>query len=343
MKYIKSDPFQTVTDTVVKNLDKYTMEVLVRVVAPNGEDEAEYKLLFQFARNNDANLTDIQVHEVSLQNFKPTTLDYKYVYPYGSDSSAFITNKNVREAITIVKSDPKATDEIFVADDASIIITVTAQDGKSQNTYSIQQVIGKDTVNTIKMLYLDGDSLKGFDPENTFYTYILKNGASTTPAVFGVPMSENAEVDATEDDPKVGTVNDTLNIYCVAQDGTERIYRIFFQESSINDALKPTANDVFLRRVKGAYQLFVATIRKDVTFIMYDHTGRRVYYSVVPDAEPNDVIVGLDSEDKDVLLNVDVNPNSGLIIDVIPGQIYMYNFVESGRKKIKSGKIMVMP
>ena len=76
---------------------------------------------------------------------------------------------------------------------------------------------------------------------------------------------------------------------------------------------------------------------------MYDHTGRRVYYSVVPDAEPNDVIVGLDSEDKDVLLNVDVNPNSGLIIDVIPGQIYMYNFVESGRKKIKSGKIMVMP
>jgi hypothetical protein len=145
MKYIKSDPFQTVTDTVVKDLDKYTMEVLVRVVAPNGEDEAEYKLLFQFARNNDANLTDIQVHEVSLQNFKPTTLDYKYVYPYGSDSSAFITNKNVREAITIVKSDPKATDEIFVADDASIIITVTAQDGKSQNTYSIQQVIGKDT------------------------------------------------------------------------------------------------------------------------------------------------------------------------------------------------------
>ena len=338
----KMDSLQivTISDEVIKPTEKVRT---VLVVAPNGEDEAEYKLLFQFARNNDANLTDIQVHEVSLQNFKPTTLDYKYVYPYGSDSSAFITNKNVREAITIVKSDPKATDEIFVADDASIIITVTAQDGKSQNTYSIQQVIGKDTVNTIKMLYLDGDSLKGFDPENTFYTYILKNGASTTPAVFGVPMSENAEVDATEDDPKVGTVNDTLNIYCMAQDGTERIYRIFFQESSINDALKPTANDVFLRRVKGAYQLFVATIRKDVTFIMYDHTGRRVYYSVVPDAEPNDVIVGLDSEDKDVLLNVDVNPNSGLIIDVIPGQIYMYNFVESGRKKIKSGKIMVMP
>ena len=338
----KMDSLQivTISDEVIKPTEKVRT---VLVVAPNGEDEAEYKLLFQFARNNDANLTDIQVHEVSLQNFKPTTLDYKYVYPYGSDSSAFITNKNVREAITIVKSDPKATDEIFVADDASIIITVTAQDGKSQNTYSIQQVIGKDTVNTIKMLYLDGDSLKGFDPENTFYTYILKNGASTTPAVFGVPMSENAEVDATEDDPKVGTVNDTLNIYCVAQDGTERIYRIFFQESSINDALKPTANDVFIRRVKGAYQLFVATIRKDVTFIMYDHTGRRVYYSVVPDAEPNDVIVGLDSEDKDVLLNVDVNPNSGLIIDVIPGQIYMYNFVESGRKKIKSGKIMVMP
>ena len=339
---VKEDSLQVVSMSE-SALTKTQKILTVRVVAPNGEDEAEYKLLFQFARNNDADLKDIKVGGTSIKNFKPTTLDYKYVYPYGSDSTDFITNANVQQLVTFVKSDPEATGELFVAEDASIVITITAQDGKSQNTYSIQQVIGKDTVNTLEMLFLDGDSLKGFDPEQTFYTYILKNGAAATPAVYGITTSENAEVDATEEDPKVGAVNDTLNIYVTAQDGSERVYRIYFIESTINDALSATANDVFIRRVKGAYQLFVATIRKDVTFIMYDHTGRRVYYSLVPDAEPNDVTVGLDSEDKDVLLNVDVNPNSGLLVDVIPGQIYLYNFVERGKKKIKSGKIMAMP
>ena len=329
----------TVTEKPLTN----SVEAIIRVIAPNGVDEAEYTLLFLFTRNNDAALTDIKIDGASVRNFQPTTLDYKYVYPYGSDSTAFVTNENVYSIVSVEMSDPKATDTMYVAADASIIITVTAQDGKSQNTYSIQQVIGQDTVNLIQMLYFDGDSLKDFDPEQTFYTYYLKNGASATPAVYGVPMSENAEVDATEDDPKVGAVNDTLNIYCTAQDGTERIYRIYFAESTINDALKPTANDVFVRRVKGANQLFVATIRKDVTFILLDHTGKRIFYSVVPDAQPNDVRIGTDSEDKDVLLDVDVDPNSGLLIDVIPGQIYMYNFVESGKTKIKSGKIMFMP
>lgn len=329
----------TITEKPLTN----SVEAIIRVIAPNGVDEAEYTLLFLFTRNNDAALTDIKIDGASVRNFQPTTLDYKYVYPYGSDSTAFVTNENVYSIVSVEMSDPKATDTMYVAADASIIITVTAQDGKSQNTYSIQQVIGQDTVNLIQMLYLDGDSLKDFDPEQTFYTYYLKNGASATPAVYGVPMSENAEVDATEDDPKVGAVNDTLNIYCTAQDGTERIYQIYFAESTINDALKPTANDVFVRRVKGANQLFVATIRKDVTFILLDHTGKRIFYSVVPDAQPNDVRIGTDSEDKDVLLDVDVDPNSGLLIDVIPGQIYMYNFVESGKTKIKSGKIMFMP
>jgi hypothetical protein len=133
----------------------------------------------------------------------------------------------------------------------------------------------------------------------------------------------------------------------VAQDGTERIYRIFFQESSINDALKPTANDVFISR--RGNQLFVASIRKDVTFIMYDQTGRRIYYGIVPDADPQAVDYyrriddSVETEKSRAILNY-VDPNAfdaGLFIDVDPGQIYFYNFVESGRKKIKSGKIKI--
>ena len=82
-----------------------------------------------------------------------------------------------------------------------------------------------------------------------------------------------------------------------------------------------------------------------MTFVLYDQYGHLLYYSVVPDADPNDVIVGktMDQAGKeiDVLLNV-TDPNSGLIIDIIPNQIYFYSFVEAGAKIIKSGKLIAV-
>jgi len=38
---------------------------------------------------------------------------------------------------------------------------------------------------------------------------------------------------------------------------------------------------------------------------------------------------------------VDVNPNAGILVDIIPGQIYFYAFVKgASAKRIKSGKII---
>jgi hypothetical protein len=344
MKIIKSDPFQTVTDSIAKKLDEDKIEVYIHVVAPNNEDESEYKLTFIFTRNNDANLKDLLLYGTSVKGFNPATLDYKYTYPYGTDSTAFVNNDNVRELTKFVKSDPKATDTVYVEDNGTIRIVITAQDKKSQSSYSIQQVIGKDTVNTLKMLYLDGDTLKGFDPEQTFYTYVLKNGASNTPTVYGVPMSVNAVVDATESEPKSGIVNDTLNIYCTAQDGTERIYRIYFRESEINDGIVATSSrEVFIRRVSGANQLFVSTIRSGVFFYLYDRNGHMVYtYENLPPADPNSVLVSQDEWQNDIMLNADVNPNAGVYVDIIPGEVYFYSFV-SAKKKIASGKLIALP
>ena len=344
MKIIKSDPFQTVTDSIAKKLDEDKIEVYIHVVAPNNEDESEYKLVFEYTRNNDANLKDLLLYGTSVKGFNPATLDYKYTYPYGTDSTAFVNNDNVRELTKFVKSDPMAKDTVYVENDGTIRVVITAQDKKSQNIYSIQQIIGKDTVNTLKMLYLDGDTLKGFDPEQTFYTYVLKNGASNTPTVYGVPMSVNAVVDATEDEPKSGIVNDTLNIYCTAQDGSERVYRIYFRESEINDGIVATSSrEVFIRRVSGANQLFVSTIRSGVFFYLYDRNGHMVYtYENLPPADPNSVLVSQDEWQNDIMLNADVNPNAGVYVDIIPGEVYFYSFV-SAKKKIASGKLIALP
>ena len=338
----KADSLQTVQISQ-QQVSKNEIQVIVHVIAPNGEDEGEYLLLFRFMRNDDALLTGINIAltdstSTPIKGFKSTTYNYTYVHPYGSDSSQFISAANVKSMISYVKSDPLATDTMYVEENGTIRIVVTAQDEKTQNTYSILQTIGKDTVNLIKMIYLDDVEYADFTPEQTFYVYKLRNGSGSCPTIKAIPMSENAEISITE-----MPVNDTTVIYCTAQDGSDRIYKIFFEESSVNDGLSASENDVFIRRVPGAYQLFVATIRKDVTFVLYDQYGHMVYYQQIPDAEPNAINVAQDGFEKDVLLNVDVAPEAGVLIDIIPGQIYFYSFVKgTSAKIIKSGKIMAL-
>ena len=342
----KADSLQTVV-IETETLKKTEKIVTVRVIAPNGEDEAEYKLFFDFLRNDDAFLTEIKtaINDSTfalIKGFKSNTYSYIYEHPYGSDSSQFISSANVKEKIAYVKSDPLATDSIYVEANGTIRIVVTAQDEKTQSMYSIQQKIGKDTVDFIKMIYLDGEELAGFRPDSMNYVYKLRNGSGSCPEITAVAMSGNAEVSITQK-----SVNETSFVICQSDrdKNTEnyRTYRIYFEESTVNDGLTATERDVFIRRVAGACQLFVATIRKDVTFILYDQTGHMVNKVMIPDAEPNAIKVEQDGFDQDVLLNVDVDPNAGVLVDINPNQIYFYSFVKGRGKLIKSGKIIALP
>lgn len=342
----KADSLQTIV-IETETLKKTEKIVTVRVIAPNGEDEAEYKLFFDFLRNDDAFLTEIKtaVNDSTfalIKGFKSNTYSYIYEHPYGSDSSQFISSANVKEKIAYVKSDPLATDSIYVEANGTIRIVVTAQDEKTQSMYSIQQKIGKDTVDFIKMIYLDGEELAGFRPDSMNYVYKLRNGSGSCPEITAVAMSGNAEVSITQK-----SVNETSFVICQSDrdKNTEnyRTYRIYFEESTVNDGLTATERDVFIRRVAGACQLFVATIRKDVTFILYDQTGHMLYREMIPDAEPNAIKVEQDGFDQDVLLNVDVDPNAGVLVDINPNQIYFYSFVKGRGKLIKSGKIIALP
>ncbi|MBR6493027.1 MAG: hypothetical protein IKT13_03730 [Paludibacteraceae bacterium] len=331
----KADPKQEVTrfDNAVEN----GVDVTLHVKAPNGEDEADYVLRFRFTRNNDADLKMIcfvRGDTIEVPGFKPAKLDYTYKHPFGSDSTAFFTEKE----ILIVKSDSLAEAKIEMVNGV-IEITVTAQDGKSVNTYNIRQVIGQDTVNTLDMIYLDDVELPNFRPDSMFYIFYLMNGAGATPFVTGIPTSPNADTTYLRKE-----VNDTTLIFCTAQDGTDRIYRILFKESDINDGIIATSsNEVFIRRVKGANQLFVSTIRSGVFFYLYDRNGHLVYqYENLPTANPNNVEVEKDGWDNDILLNVEPDPNSGIYVDIIPQQVYFYSFV-SAKKKIASGKLIAIP
>ena len=349
--YILGDPMQSVWKEETKLNDKQT-RVTLHVIAENDEYEAEYDLTFEFTRNNDTKVKDIKIHGEELPGFDPNKIDYEYKHPYGSDSTAFYKAEDVE----VMLNDIAANYTVSVDEDGAISIVVTAQDGVSQTTYTIVQSIALDGDNFLQAILLnvaaeDGsvtvDTLRGFDPEITFYTYLLPAGSTATPVVEGLARSINAEVSV-----KAAAAGDTCIIICTAQDLTERRYFVYFKNSDINVAQEPTANDVVAKCLSNS-ELFVGTIRKDVYFALFDEQGHLLFYKQIPNADPNDAIIVNDLDNKEVLTDI-INSRSGLVINIIPGKIYFYTFIYGDKtlmqrlagnkaKKLKSGKLITLP
>ena len=348
---IPADTLQTI-DTVINALSEVKKEVVYTVTAPNGEDEKTYKLTIFFTRNNDAALISVTIADEKY-TFSETKYTETIFLPFGTES--LYTTEDIS---AIVTSDPLATNEVTMDEEGTFTIHVTAQDETTDRTYTIYQELGKDTLNTLDMIYLDDAELEHFEPTNTdVYVYKLRSGAGI-PNIRVLPSSETVTIETNSEEQEDGTFailhknqpGDTVTIECSAENGDIRTYRIYFEVSGINYGRPhPSENDVFLRRY-GKSQVFVATINSDVTFILYDQAGRLISSNKVPVADPNDIEAAKyaqrDSESdggdrKDVLLDV-VDISCGLLININPGQIYFYSFM-SGGGNFKSGKIIAMP
>ena len=330
IEVVFTDSMQT-ADTVRHLLPNGDMQVDVVVTAPNGEDQAIYTLIFHFVKPSDAKLNAIMVNEELIEDFKPEMTEYTFIHPYGTPDSLFIS----LDDITYERSDERATDTLYMDDERTIFITVLAQDGTTEMTYTIRQIVGKDNNNKLAWITLNGDSLEGFDPDRDFYTYYLFEG-TPVPEVAAQTASENAELDI-----KAVSAGDTCVITCIAADQSMRRYYIHFAISAINDGLEPSGNDVLLKRIPGTNQVMIGTLRKGVSFALYDQTGRMINYQGVPVVDPNDAEVYTDVDDKDVLNNFS-DPNSALVIDLNPQQTYFYSFFDVKSRKLKTGKLILM-
>lgn len=330
MEFVKYDDEQTV-ETVNHELPNSDIQADVTVTAPNGEDQAIYSITFHWLKPDDADLIAIILNGDTLLGFQPGITEYTYAHPFGSSEADFFTLNQVG----YVLSDSLATANVTMDETGKIIITVMAQDG-SDLTYFVIQSIAPDGDNMLKTIELDGIEIRNFDSEVTFYTYYLRDGFNP-PSIEAIPRSKNAEVIY-----GVAAAGDTCEITCVAADKSERIYRIYFAISNIDDALTPTASDVIIKRVPGQNKIFVASLRQNVAFALYDQNGRIIHYEEkVPAADPNDVEVFQNIDNNDVFSSV-LDYKDCKYIDIIPGQIYFYGFYTSD-KVFKSGKIRCLP
>ena len=198
------------------------------VLAEDGVTTNTYVIHFSVAKSNNALLQDILIAGESMQGFDAEVFNYTYNLPYG-------------ETVVPVVEGVKAIDvqvvEVVNATSLSeqTIITVTAEDGVTKQTYTISWENEKSSNAQLNMIYLDGVAMEGFNPEVSDYVVSLPYGTTEMPEV----TWEKGDADQTA---TLEWNEQTAFISVEAQDGTPGEYVITFTiEKSSENRLKDLA------------------------------------------------------------------------------------------------------
>ena len=307
--------------------------VKIDVTAPDEETHNTYSLIYSYRKNPDAALKALALGGKALENFKSDTLEYFIEFPVGTDSTQYYTPEKVEYEL----SDPMAKVNVKMDQSFTLYIVVTAQDTTSTRTYVLHQTTVKSDDNYVAKLFIDGVEYRDFDPEVLDYVYYVPAGVDAAPLVEAVARDSFAMISIMPNG-----IDSLTIITCVAQNGKKRTYTILFTNSDIDDNATPQPRDVLVKRLFGTNKILIASLRKKVSFGLFDQAGRMVHYiETVEPANPNDVIIAVDGNGQEVLTDV-VSEASGTVVELNTNQIYFYTFFEAGKKKIASGKLIIM-
>lgn len=155
--YEQGDPYQTITVRSGGINGDYKI-----TVRPQSGASQTYTLHFSVATSDNADLKMIKLNDVPLEGFDPNVLNYVDTLPIGESKIPNVTYERGDEY-----------QKVFSLLSGNIhILTVTAESGKTK-TYTITFIIQRSTSAYLKMIYLNGDSLKGFDSKTFSYTEAL--------------------------------------------------------------------------------------------------------------------------------------------------------------------------
>ena len=201
-------------------------EATILITAEDGETEQTYTVDFVLV-SIDATLSDLLVDGVSVTDFDPEVLVYFVFLPEGTTEPP---------VVTAVTNNENATLEITQATEipGTATVLVTAEDGETQETYSVTFLTGSGDA-TLSDLLVDGVTIDGFDPDVTDYYLLLPSDVVDVPVVTAVATDENAmvEIDEAEEIPGVTTVTVT------AEDNfTQIVYSVHMRYASSDSSLE---------------------------------------------------------------------------------------------------------
>jgi hypothetical protein len=200
------------------------------VQAEDGITSNTYVIHFSVAKSNNALLQDILIGGESMVGFDAEVFTYTCSLPYGETVVPAVEGVKVMESQVVEVVNATSLSE-------QTIITVTAEDGKTKQTYTLSWENEKSSNAQLNMIYLDGAEMDGFNPEVSDYVITLPYGTTEMPVVTW--EAGDADQNAT-----LEWNGQTALILVEAQDGTLGEYIIsFVVEKSSENRLKDLAID----------------------------------------------------------------------------------------------------
>lgn len=194
----------------------------VTVVAGNGIDQTEYKIVVSTAKSEISSLNMIYIGGVALEGFDPAKTSYTYTLPIGTTELPAITYDKGDEYQKVVMT----TGGI----NGTTRIAVTAENGSS-TIYQITFSVYKATNATLKMIYLDGQPLEGFDPNILEYNCSLPQGTKVLPVITYDQADEYQTITVRD-----GGINGDYKITVRPQSGASQTYTLHFSVATSDNA-----------------------------------------------------------------------------------------------------------
>ena len=180
--YLSDDRFQTVTTIVDTIKVDHQYRFTLNVKAENG-DEANYEVtIYVENQSNDAQLANITLDGKNFEDFErklnealtfdPGNNNYEINLPSGTTVLPEVSAQLKMDGQSVVITQKKD----------SILLDVEAVDG-TPNQYVLRFIVPLSKNADLSMIFLDGDSLKDFDPTYYFYQVELPVGVHSMPEV----------------------------------------------------------------------------------------------------------------------------------------------------------------
>ena len=292
--------------TVIIEPNGVNGQTRIIVTADDGVTTFEYYINFSVKLSEVNTLLDIQENGNSIEEFNPNEFEYNVYLPDGVRTFPVITWTPGDEYQTVIA-------EETVVDDYNKVVTlnVTAENTEFTNVYTVNLVIKKSSVSTLKDIQFDAIPYaefegKEFDPNGREFTVELPIGTKEYPTVTYTPGDEYQTVS----DPVVNENIVTIDVE--AEDGSKHTYTIEFV---ILHSTNTELENIFINNVE------LDRFNPEV----------RIYYYELPYGTTDMPVVSYELGDQWQVVNETSNGiNGAYILEVVPEygepENYIINF-----------------
>ena len=223
VSWVAGDEYQTITPSE-EEINMYNKVVKITALAEDGINSKTYTVNLVVEKSGNEKLKDIQLDNVSLEEFKPENNSYKVELPVGTTDYPTVTYTAGDEYQTINTEVSETGDKVT--------IKVQAENG-NERTYTVEFVILHSSNADLSAIYVNYELIEGFTPAVTEYNYVLPYGSTELPEVT-YDMAETWQVITVEENG----VNGDYKINVLAEDGkSSKTYIIHFSVAKSNNAL----------------------------------------------------------------------------------------------------------